>query len=57
MFQDAVNIVDYVAQDYMVLAEYVRTFPQDTQTGLPTITAENSPYESIFGNGRITVLP
>lgn len=56
MFDGAVNIVDYVMEDYMVLANYVQSFPKDPTTGLPTITAENSPYGDVNGNGRIKVL-
>lgn len=56
MFEGAVNILDYVKEDYMVLADYIKSFPVDEKTGLPTITAENSPYGDINGEGRITVL-
>lgn len=53
MFDGAVNVLDYVMEDYMVLANYVESFPVDDSTGLPTISAENSPYEDINGEGRI----
>ena len=33
------NIVDGVAVDYMALEEYVKTFPVDSATGLPTLSA------------------
>ena len=56
MFDGAVNVLDYVAEDYMVLANYVESFPVDEATGLPTITAENSPYGSVTGEGRITLV-
>lgn len=56
MFDGAVNVLDYVMQDYMVLANYVQSFPVDEATGLPTITAENSPYGDVRGEGRITVV-
>ena len=39
----------------MVLANYVKSFPVDPATGLPTITAENSPYGEVTGEGRIVV--
>ena len=55
MFKGAVNIIDYVMEDYMVLANYVKSFPVDPATGLPTITAENSPYGEVTGEGRIVV--
>lgn len=53
MFDGAVNVLDYVMEDYMVLANYVESFPVDDATGLPTISAENSPYEDVNGEGRI----
>ncbi len=56
MFDGAVNVLDYVAEDYMVLANYVESFPVDETTGLPAITAENSPYGSVTGEGRITLV-
>ena len=56
MFDGAVNVLDYVMEDYMVLANYVQSFPVDETTGLPTITAENSPYGEVTGEGRITLV-
>ncbi len=53
MFAGAENIIDYVSQDYMVLADYIKSFPKNETTGLPEITAENSPYEDVNGEGRI----
>lgn len=58
MFSSAVNIVDYVMEDYMVLAEYVQAFDSKT------ILAANSPllekypgfgidYAAVNGSGRI----
>lgn len=55
MFDGAVNVLDYVAEDYMVLAQYMQSFPIDEETGLPTITAD-SIYSDLFGSGRITIL-
>ena len=55
MLNGAVNVLDYVAEDYMVLANYIRSFPVDEATGLPTITAESG-YDDVTGSGRITVL-
>ena len=52
MFRDAVNVLDYVAEDYMVLANYIQSFPADESTGLPVVTG----YEDINGSGRITIL-
>lgn len=55
MFAGAVNVLDYVAEDYMVLAAYVQSFPVDDTTGLPTIPAD-SIYADVNGSGRITIL-
>lgn len=52
MFEGAVNVLDYVMEDYMVLANYVKSFPVDEETGLPTISGA---YESVYGEGRIFV--
>jgi len=54
MFAGAVNVLDYVAEDYMVLADYIRSFPVDETSGLPTI-AEGMGYDSIYGSGRISI--
>ena len=55
MLNGAVNVLDYVAEDYMVLANYIQSFPIDETTGLPTIGAESG-YAETGGSGRITVL-
>lgn len=55
MLNGAVNVLDYVAEDYMVLANYIQSFPVDKTTGLPTIT-EESGYSEVTGSGRITVI-
>lgn len=55
MFKDAVNVLDYVAEDYMVLADYIRSFPVDEKNGLPTIAADSG-YADVYGSGRITIL-
>ena len=58
MFSCAVNVVDYVMEDYMVLANYVQAFEDKT------VMASNSPllekypgfgidYGSVDGSGRI----
>jgi len=39
----------------MVLANYIKSFPVDAQTGLPTITADSG-YADVTGSGRITVI-
>ena len=55
MLQGATNVLDYVAEDYMVLASYISSFPVSEQTGVPTITAEHG-YSDVHGQGRITIL-
>lgn len=55
MFEGAKNVLDYVAEDYMVLANYVQSFPVDEESGLPTITTESS-YDNLYGDGRITII-
>ena len=37
MFDGAVNVVDYVMEDYMVLAKYIQSFPLN-ENGLPEVT-------------------
>ena len=54
MFAGAVNVLDYVMEDYMVLANYVQSFPVDPATGLPTVNYEG--YSDVNGEGRITIL-
>ena len=59
MYAGAVNVLDYVMEDYMVLATYIQSFPVDEATGLPTIgltSAGHPDYSSVYGTGRITVL-
>ena len=59
MFDGAVNVLDYVMEDYMVLANYVGAFPDGV------VAADNSPltakypglttdYSTVNGAGRIT---
>ena len=61
MLSGAENVLDYVAEDYMVLANYVQGFEEQT------VKADNSPlladypnlkldYSSTEGSGRITVV-
>ena len=62
MFSGAVNVLDYVMEDYMVLASYVEAFPDGV------VDAANSPllakypgmlldYSQLQGSGRITFAP
>ncbi len=55
MLNGAINVLDYVAEDYMVLANYIKSFPVDTKTGLPTITADSG-YSDVTGSGRIAII-
>ena len=59
MFDGAVNVLDYVMTDYMVLANYVQSFP--VVDGKHEITATNSVlganYAEVTGEGRIKVVP
>ena len=58
MFSGAVNVLDYVMEDYMVLANYIQAFENGT------VGAANSPllakypgmildYADLYGSGRI----
>ncbi len=60
MFEGAVNVLDYVMEDYMVLANYVEAFENNT------VKANNSPltakysnftvdYGTVYGSGRIVM--
>ncbi len=51
MFQGATNILDYVMEDYMVLANYVQAFEDTDGDGLPNVTG----YDELEGAGRITI--
>jgi len=58
MFDGAVNVLDYVMEDYLVLANYAASFPVEGE--LPTIKADNSVlganYGDINGEGRIEII-
>ena len=49
MFDGAVNVLDYVMEDYMVLANYIQSFPANEE-GLPEVTG----YEEV--DNRITIV-
>ncbi|MBQ3199619.1 MAG: S-layer homology domain-containing protein [Firmicutes bacterium] len=55
MLNGATNVLDYAAEDYMVPANYIKSFPVSEKAGLPTLTAENG-YADVFGSGRISIL-
>ena len=54
MFDGAENIIDYVMEDYLVLANYIRVIPDRCPERASNHYAENSPYGSVYGEGRIT---
>lgn len=64
MFKDSVSVLDYVSEDYLVLAEYLKAFTAGDD-GVAHITTENSPlasyegylldYENPYGSGRIVI--
>ena len=59
MFDGAVNILDYVMEDYMVLANYVKGFEDETVSGKNSPLLEKYPnlkldYSDVNGSGRIT---
>ena len=56
MFDGAVNVLDYVMEDYQVLANYVKSFAPDAEhNNLPTIQSD-SIYAEVTGEGRITLV-
>ena len=62
MFKGAVNVIDYVMEDYMVLANYVKAFPNGyVDDGGNPLTAKYdslwSDYGNLYGSGRIEILP
>ena len=58
MFDGATNVLDYVMTDYMVLANYVNSFP--VVDGKHEVKADNSVlganYAEVTGEGRITIV-
>ena len=64
MFNDNSMIIDYIGQDYSILAMYLQSFELDGD--YPLVNTKNSPlsqysgyaldYENPFGSGRITVI-
>lgn len=58
MFSSAVTVVDYVMEDYMVLANYVQAFENKSVTATNSPLLEKYPsfgidYASVEGSGRI----
>ncbi len=54
MFDGAVNVLDYVMEDYMVLANYIKSFPVN-ENGLHEIPVDDERYASVYGEGRISI--
>ena len=60
MFDGAVNVLDYVMEDYMVLANYVKAFENGAVSGtnsplLAKFSGMLLDYSNLNGSGRITV--
>lgn len=55
MFEGAVNVLDYVMEDYMVLANYVQAFENGTVKAGPNGPL-NADYSKVTGEGRITLI-
>ncbi len=60
MFSGAVNVLDYVMEDYMVLANYVKAFPEGVvEASNSPLTAKysefNVDYSTVNGSGRIVM--
>ena len=49
MFDGAVNVLDYVMEDYMVIANYIKSFEKDAD-GLPVIKATNSALNAKYND-------
>ena len=60
MFGSAVNVLDYVMEDYMVLANYVQAFEDGVVGAANSPLAKKHPgftvdYSTVNGSGRITI--
>ncbi len=60
MFDGAVNVLDYVMEDYMVLAEYIQAFDEGIVAATNSPLLEKYPnmlldYSKVEGCGRITI--
>ncbi len=60
MFDGAVNVLDYVMEDYMVLANYIQGFENGVIDAVGSPLLEKYPgflldYSTINGSGRITI--
>ena len=60
MFSGAVNVLDYVMEDYMVLANYIQGFEDGVVDANNSPLADKFPgmlldYSSVQGSGRIVM--
>ena len=60
MFSSAVNVLDYVMEDYMVLANYIQAFENGEVGATNSPLAAKYPgmlldYSSVYGSGRIVI--
>ena len=59
MFDGCESVVDYVGQDYVILAEYIKAFADNTvstaDSPLSTLKGYLIDYENPYGAGRITI--
>lgn len=65
MFKDSENVLDYIEEDYTILAEYIKAFKKESDS-FPHVNNNNAPlkkynnylydYEKSSGSGRITLL-
>ncbi|MBE6927065.1 MAG: hypothetical protein E7467_01015 [Ruminococcaceae bacterium] len=53
MFDGAVNVLDYVMEDYLVLANYAESFPEKTIKADNSVLGAN--YGDVNGEGRIVI--
>jgi len=62
MFDGAVNVLDYVMEDYMVLAHYIQAFENSVVTAGTSPLSLKYPgfkvdYSTVYGSGRIVMEP
>lgn len=53
MFKGSRTVIDDVMEGYLVLAEYIKTFPANKVTKVSVITATNSDYSEVYDDSRI----
>ena len=60
MFSGAVNVLDYVMEDYMVLANYIQAFEDGLVDAINSPLLQKFPnmlldYSDVTGSGRIVL--